>query len=186
MTTITIYKDNMLLGAFNIESRITDPVVGEILKVSTISGPQSPPGPGIAPLLLPTDPNMFQGESKGTQSVSVGKERYYKFVLPAHCNKLTVNWTTFDWVGQMDMLVKAGSLPTIADWNNAVASGYPARASGPVLWYNLMQTSGDGGETVTMTSVPAGTYYIMLKNTRSAADSQFKVWYTPNCSYSGR
>jgi hypothetical protein len=82
------------------------------------------------------------------------------------------------------MLVKAGSLPTITEWNSAVAAGYPAKLSGPSLWYNLMQYSGDGGESVTMSYVPAGTYYIMMKNTDNTnTNHRYKVSYVPNCSY---
>ena len=134
-----------------------------------------------APLLVAGDTNMLNGEAKGIQTVEQGKEKYYKFVLPAQCNKVTVNWTTFDWIGEVDMLVKKDSLPTLVDYNNAVAGGYPAKVSGPTLWYNLFDYSGDGGETAVLSYVSAGTYYIMMKNTNSGS-SKYKVWYTPCCT----
>lgn len=138
--------------------------------------------PDGVPLLQASDPNMWYGEAKGVQSVSSGSQKYYKFIVPSQCNMITVAWTTFDWRGQMDMLVRASSLPTIADWNNAVAGGYPVQSLTSPFWYNLFQASGDGGETVHMSLVSAGTYYIMMKNTR-AETSQYKVWYTPSCDY---
>ena len=156
---------------------------GPSTKTVNVNVAYSDPASQPALRLSANDPNMSYAEVTGIQTVA--NEKYYKFDIPSQCNRVTVAWTTFDWVGKVDMLVKAGSLPTIAEWNNAVAGGYPAQSLTSPRWYNLMQTSGDGGETVTMSSVPAGTYYIMMKNTNSAP-SQFKVWYTPNCSYVGR
>jgi len=158
-------------------------LVGTVSKTVNVNVTYSDPGLQPAPTLSANDPNMWYGEAKGTQTVV--SEKYYKFDIPSQCNLVTVAWTSFDWVGKVDMLVKAGSLPTITDWNNAVAGGYPAQSLTSPLWYNLMATSGGGGETVTMTNLPAGTYYIMMKNTNSTSSS-FKVWYTPNCSYAGR
>ena len=141
----------------------------------------SDPSQITAPLLVASDPNMLNGEAKGIQTVAQGQAKYYKFFLPAQCNKVTVNWTTFDWIGEVDMLVKKDSLPTLIDYNNAVAGGYPAKGSGPLLWYNMFDYSGDGGETVVLSYVSAGTYSIMMKNTNSVS-SKYKVWYTPCCT----
>jgi len=157
--------------------------VGTLSKTVNINVTYSDPASQPASKLSASDPNMWYGEVKGTQTVA--GEKYYKFDIPSQCNIVTVSWTSFDWVGKVDMLVRADSLPTITDWNKAVAGGYPAQSLTSPLWYNLFQASGGGGETVTMTSVPAGTYYIMMKNTNSTL-SQFKVWYTPTCSYKGR
>jgi hypothetical protein len=155
---------------------------GTVQRTVTVNVTYTDPSQITAPLLVADDVNMLYGEAKGIQTVDVGKEKYYKFVLPSQCNRVTVTWTTFDWVGKVDMLVKAGSPPTLTEYNQAVSSGYPATSSGPSIWYNLSALSGDGGETVTMSYVPAGTYYIMMKNTHTA-QSKFKVSYKPNCTY---
>lgn len=154
--------------------------------IMTTSGPVTPPLPPQTnvPLLAPADPNMNHGTLKGTQAVS--GEKYFRFDVPAQCNRITVAWTTFDWIGKVDMLVKANNMPTLADWTAATSTGYPAMKAGPPIWYNLIAASGDGGETVTMNNVTPGSYYILMKNTKPSASSQFKVWYTPNCAYRPR
>lgn len=98
---------------------------------------------------------------------------YFRFALDGAAD-VSVLLDLVTGSADLSLVVKAGSAPTNAEYEGALASS-PASSGSGCLWY-AFESPGDFDEAVTLSAVPAAEYFLLVHN-RSTSSATFRVGY---------